>query len=170
MYDDQIDDWLQVKGDPAVRALVFEQTRVQSLFDDHFDRLIQVGEELLSRHGVYQLLIHFSSNQLICWTYENPYSYKVYVGEDIFSESFLEGFRTPVVLTPFAQMSIPCRISIHQLCPVLEQFKRLRFKDENIYLRNASINRINGYISMTFSCDGSHYIPFRDFFKTVSQF
>jgi hypothetical protein len=41
---------------------------------------------------------------------------------------------------------------------ILAEFKRLRTTDETIYLRNGSINRINGTIGMTFSCDGAHYI------------
>ena len=37
---------------------------------------------------------------------------------------------------------------------ILKEFKRLRTTDETTYMRNGSINLINGMISMTFSCDG----------------
>ncbi len=35
--------------------------------------------------------------------------------------------------------------------------------DETIYLRVGSINIINGMIGLTFSCDGSHYMPVAEF-------
>ena len=41
---------------------------------------------------------------------------------------------------------------------VLESFRDLRFADENIYLRLASLNVYNGLVGLTFSCDGSHSI------------
>ena len=47
---------------------------------------------------------------------------------------------------------------------------RLRITDETIYLRNGSINRINGSMNMTFSCDGSHYIDHQTFFEKLETF
>ena len=41
---------------------------------------------------------------------------------------------------------------------------------ETIYLRNASINLVNGMIGMTFSCDGSHYIDHKTFFDKLESF
>ena len=41
--------------------------------------------------------------------------------------------------------------------------KALRMVDTTIYLRTASINIFNGMVSMTFSCDGSHYMRFDEF-------
>jgi hypothetical protein len=41
---------------------------------------------------------------------------------------------------------------------------------EFLFLRNASINRINGMIGMTFSCDGTHYIDHRTFFERLDSF
>ena len=49
--------------------------------------------------------------------------------------------------------------------PVLEAMRRLRVADETIYLRSASINIFNGMISLTFSCDGSHYMRYDEFLK-----
>ena len=39
----------------------------------------------------------------------------------------------------------------------------LRIVDTTIYLRTASINIFNGMVSLTFSCDGSHYMRFDEF-------
>ena len=41
--------------------------------------------------------------------------------------------------------------------------QQLRMADETIYLRSASINIFNGLISLTFSCDGSHYMHWSEF-------
>jgi hypothetical protein len=51
------------------------------------------------------------------------------------------------------------------LGPVFEQFKKLRFADETLYLRSASINIINGFVALNFSCDGSHYMPVDEFLQ-----
>ena len=53
---------------------------------------------------------------------------------------------------------------------VLNEFRRLRMTDRNIYLRNGSINRINGLIGMTFSCDGAHYIDHKTSFEKLETF
>ena len=42
--------------------------------------------------------------------------------------------------------------------------------DENIYLRQASINVFNGLVSLTFSCDGSHYMPHSQFLGADTAF
>ena len=39
----------------------------------------------------------------------------------------------------------------------------LRIVDTTIYLRTASINIFNAMVSLTFSCDGSHYMRFDEF-------
>jgi hypothetical protein len=54
--------------------------------------------------------------------------------------------------------------------PILENLARLRHADENIYLRVASINLINGMIGLTFSCDGSHYMPYDEFLQKNIDF
>ena len=41
---------------------------------------------------------------------------------------------------------------------VLDTMQALRLADDTIYLRMASINMFNGLVSLTFSCDGTHYM------------
>lgn len=157
------DQWLQIKGDPSVRRFLFEQTRQLSLFEERIDDLLNVVETLLTIRAVFHAKIHFSSNQLTCWLYNDPYRYRVFLGEEVFQSGFVDIFEMAV---PIERPVIPGE----GVRPILEQFKRLRLKDDTVYLRNASINRINGLIGMSFSCDGSHYIPYREFFETVAQF
>jgi hypothetical protein len=152
--------WLQIKGDPSVRGFVFQQQRVESIFDQHLDELLLIASELLRNRGVFHAKIHFSSNQLTCWLYEDPYRYQVYVGDEVFSPGFLEQFKKSV----YIEKPVIKQTDIEN---ILKVFRRLRLQDESLYLRNASINLINGKIGMTFSCDGSHYIDFSDFYETV---
>ena len=46
----------------------------------------------------------------------------------------------------------------------------MRTTDNIIYMRNGSINRVNGMIGMTFSCDGAHYIDHKTFFEKLESF
>ena len=52
----------------------------------------------------------------------------------------------------------------------MSEFQRLRLTDGTVYLRNASVNLVNGMIGMTFSCDGAHYIDHKTFFQRLEPF
>jgi len=156
--------WLQIKGDPSVRAFLFEQKRAQSLFDSSIDRVHEAVHTLLTRKGVFHTKIHYSSNQLTCWFARDPFCYEKFVREEVLDEGFLDRFpetdhagRTPLIGPP-------------ELRRLLNEFKRLRLTDETIYLRNAAVNLINGMINMSFSCDGTHYIDHRTFFAKLDTF
>jgi len=156
--------WLQVKGDPSVREFLFQQTRKVSLFDEHLDRVHRIIYALNSTKGAYHVKAHYSSSQLTCWFYDDPYNYKVYVKEAVLDPGFLDSFPS------LSYEGRQPRIEQHSLGLVLDEFKRLRMSDEQIYLRSASVNRLNGMIGMNFSCDGSHYIEHEEFFKRLSEF
>ena len=61
-------------------------------------------------------------------------------------------------------------IPADKIAPILDNLQMLRTADENIYLRLASINLFNGMISLTFSCDGSHYMPYDEFLHKNAEF
>jgi hypothetical protein len=156
--------WLQIKGDPSVRAFLFEQQRIESLFDTSIDRVHEIGRTLLTSKGVFHMKIHYSSSQLTCWFARDPFCYEKFVREEVLEADFLDRFpdadhagRTPV-------------INAHEIERVLTEFKRLRLTDETIYLRNAAVNLINGMINMSFSCDGTHYIDHHTFFARLDTF
>ena len=156
--------WLQIKGDPSVRAFLFEQTRQQSLFDEHLDHVHRIIYALLTSKGAYHVQAHYSSSQLTCWFYDDPYNYKVYVKEEVCEKGFLDSFPS------LSYEGRQPRIEPQNIDPILNEFKRMRLSDEQLYLRSASINRINGMISMNFSCDGSHYIEAEEFFQRLREF
>jgi len=156
--------WLQVKGDPSVRAFLFQQSRVESLFDTELDRIHDIVRDLLTRKGAFHVKIHYSSSQLTCWFSDDAYRYRVFVREEVLAPGFIDQFRDASLdhLLPV--------ISEEDTNTILEEFRRLRTTDETIYLRNGSTNRINGIIGMTFSCDGAHYIDHKEFFDRLETF
>lgn len=156
--------WLQVKGDPSVRAFLFQQSRQSSLFDEHLDKLHRIIYAMTTVKGAYHVKAHYSSSQLTCWFYDDPYNYRVYVKEEVLAPDFLDSFPS------LSYEGRQPRIEQHQIGMILDEFKRLRLSDEQVYLRSASLNRLNGMISMNFSCDGSHYIEHDEFFARLREF
>ena len=156
--------WLQIKGDPSVRAFLFQQTRVESLFDNEIDRIHGIVYALLALKGAFHVKMHYSSSQLTCWFADDAFRYRVYVKEEVLAPGFLDQFRDCTIdhLQPV--------ISHADTLAVLKEFRRLRITDQTIYMRNGSINRINGQIGMTFSCDGAHYIDHKSFFEKLETF
>jgi hypothetical protein len=108
--------------------------------------------------------VHYSSSQLTCWFADDAYRYRVYVREEVLQPGFLTQFRDCTIdhLQPL--------VDDRDILTILKEFRRLRTTDETIYLRNGSINRINGLIGMSFSCDGAHYIDHKTFFEKLDTF
>jgi len=153
--------WRQIKGDPAIRGQVFQQTRVESPMDQHAEQVFAILEEMLTERGVFQTQIHFSSSQATVWTQQDPYRYRIL---DI------DALTDPDICFAYPRRAFPAEAAIpaDKVAPILTTLHQLRHADENIYLRLASINLYNGMISLTFSCDGSHYMPYEEFlFKNM---
>ncbi len=148
--------WLQIKGDPSIRERVFEQTRRTSEFDRQVDRILNIVERLFIEKGVFHVIVHFSSNQLTCWFLNDPFKYKVFVGSTVLDDGFVDSF-------PDTSPWIGVSVNDTGIRVILEEFKRLRMRDEHLYLRNGSLNIINGMVGLSFSCDGSHYIAAEEF-------
>ena len=156
--------WIQIKGDPSIRAQLFNQSHVESLFDASIDRVHAIVRALLARKGVFHAKIHYSSSQLTCWFARDPFCYEKFVREEVLEDGFVGRFpdsdhagRAPVI------------DDVH-IARLLDEFRRLRLTDETVYLRNGAVNRINGMINMSFSCDGTQYIDHRTFFAELGRF
>jgi len=148
--------WQQFRGDPAVRGTVFMQTRAQSLMDDHIDEAMDLIRDLMVNHGVFHAKIHFSSGRCSFWLYDDPYSYRIHMVDELIDPELCLAY--PVHAYPDNATVTP-----EQIAEVFKEFRALRFADETIYLRSSSINIINGMLGLTFSCDGSHYMPVDEF-------
>lgn len=144
-------NWRQMKGDPSIRGGLFLQQRVESVLDQHIETVIAVIEELIVDHGIFHCEIHYSSNRATVWSQADPYRYHILSIDELVD---------PDVCLAFQKTSYPdtAVIPSTNILPLLESFRDLRFADETIYLRLASLNIFNGLVGLTFSCDGSHSI------------
>jgi hypothetical protein len=157
------DDWRQVKGDPAIRNLVLHQSRIDTPMDKTLDQTFTILEELLTKRGVFQCQIQFSSSLATIWMVSDPFRYRILDHEAL---------NDPDICLVYPRLPYPDNAKIPQqrIAEILDTLRILRTSDETIYLRLASINIFNGLISLTFSCDGSHYMPYDEFLLKNSGF
>jgi len=155
--------WRQIKGDPSIRGTVFHQTRADSDMDRHLDTVLSVVEELMVDHGVFHVMLHFSSSRAVIWTFDDPYRYRLLDIE--------------VLIDPDVCLAYPRRpypkdavTAADRIGAILQGLRQLRFMDEMLYLRSGTLNIFNGIVGLTFSCDGSHYIPYDEFLDKEHAF
>ena len=155
--------WRQIKGDPAIRGTVFQQRRIESLMDRNMDSACAILEELMTERGMFQCVIHFSSSRATIWLLEDPLRYRILDHEALSDPDVCMLY--PVTPYP-AEALIPQERIVAILCGM----RQLRLADDTLYLRSASINIFNGTISLTFSCDGSHYMSWQEFLEKDMSF
>ncbi len=71
------EEWRQIKGDPAIRGMVFQQSRVESVLDQNIGQVFAVLEELFTQRGMFQGVFHFSSSRATVWVIDDPYRYRI---------------------------------------------------------------------------------------------
>lgn len=155
--------WRQYRGDPAVRGTLFLQQRAASELDEHIDEVLDHFMILFAEHGVFHAKLHFASGRCSIWLIDDPFSYRILTLEEILDPDLSLAY-------PWRPYSDKATVTLDQVRLCLDQFKGLRFADEVIYLRSSSINIINGMVGLTFSCDGSHYMPVKEFLQRDMAF
>lgn len=155
--------WQQIKGDPAIRGTVFQQTRIESALDRNIDQAMSILQELIVARGMFQGVLHFSSSRATIWVVDDPFRYRILQ---------IDALSDPDICLAYPPCPYPADADIPADCiqPILQGLTRLRFADDTIYLRSASLNIFNGLISLTFSCDGSHYMPYSEFLDKDTAF
>lgn len=148
--------WRQIKGDPAIRQGLFTQERAESLMDKNIDHVLSVHEALVVDQGVHHFQIHFSASRSTIWHIDDSYVYRILTMEELADTNICLAYPR----RPYFERAI---IPREQIKKILRQFKALRFADEIIYLRTASLNIVNGKVSLNFSCDGTHYLSYDEF-------
>ncbi|MDX1334433.1 MAG: cache domain-containing protein [Gammaproteobacteria bacterium] len=148
----QPEQWVQMKGDPAIRGGLFNQQRVNSPMDKRIDEVLDLLINLIEEHGVFHGKLHFSSSRATLWFIDDPLRYRILDIEDL---------SDPGIALTYPNRPYPedADIPLDKVRDVFETFRALRFMDETIYLRAGSLNIYNGMVGLNFSCDGSHYMP-----------
>lgn len=159
----QPEQWLQLRGDPAIRGGLFDQQRADSLMDQRIDEILALVVELIAAHGVFHGKLHFSSSRATLWLMDDPYRFRILDYEDLADPGICLAYPT----RPYPQDAL---VPQERLADIFATFKALRFMDENIYLRSGSLNIFNGIVGLNFSCDGSHYLPWDDFLRNSLEF
>lgn len=162
LYDEPT-TWRQIKGDPAIRGGVFQQTRSESAMDRALDTVLGVMEEFMTDRGVFHGKLHFSSSRATVWLYDDPYRYRLL---DI------DALTDPDTCLIYPVRPYPANAVVprEKIRPVLDAIGALRFIDDTFYLRAGSLNIMNGMVGLTFSCDGSHYLPWDEFLAKGREF
>ena len=156
-------EWRQIKGDPSIRGTLFQQTRSYSSMDEHLDEVLDVVESLITEQGIFHAKLHFSSSRATLWPYNDPYRYRLHVLNEIIDPTVCLVYEK----TPYPDDAVVPAGRVHS---VLKAFKLLREVDENIYVRAASLNIMNGLVGLNFSCDGSHYMSYDEFLEKDRKF
>lgn len=156
-------DWKQIKGDPAIRSGLFSQQRVESAMDAQIDNVLSVIQELMLEHGVFHAKLHFSSSRATLWLVDNPFDYQILNIDELSDPDICLAFRRQKYFDK-------ATVNAKDISLVFQQFKDLRFADETIYLRAASLNVVNGMVGLNFSCDGSHYMHYKEFLEKNTTF
>ncbi len=162
IYDESA-EWRQIKGDPAIRSGVFHQCRVESPLDKNIDVACAIIEELMADRGMFQGVIHFSSSRATVWFISDPFRYRILDQEALSHPDIC-------MLYPAQTYPEDALIPKETIGSIMNGLKKLRLSDETFYLRSASINIFNGMISLTFSCDGSHYMSWQEFLDKDETF
>lgn len=156
-------NWQQIKGDPAIRSGLFSQQRVESAMDAQLDNVLSVIQELILEYGVFHAKLHFSSSRATLWLVDNPFDYQILNIDELSDADICLAFRRQ----KYFDRAI---VNAKDIALIFQQFKDLRFADETIYLRAASLNIVNGMVGLNFSCDGSHYMHYKEFLEKSTTF
>lgn len=162
LYDEPT-TWRQIKGDPAIRGAVFQQTRNESAMDSALDTVVGVMEELMTDRGVFHGKLHFSSSRATVWLYDDPYRYRL-LDIDALTDP------DTCLIYPVQPYPRDAVVPRERIRAVLDAIAALRFIDDTFYLRAGSLNIMNGMVGLTFSCDGSHYLPWHEFLTKGREF
>ncbi len=119
--------WRQVKGDPAIRGTLFQQTRTESPMDLNMQNALSILEELLKERGVFQCQIHFSSSQATIWTIDDPLRYRI-LDHEVLKDPDI------CLLYPSRPYPEDATIPRAEITRILDAMQGLRKVDMTIYL------------------------------------
>jgi len=130
----------------------FSNQRINTLLDRHIDDLEGILARLICEQGVFHCMIHYASGQIILWQLDDPYQYRLYTAEQLLGADMYFSY-------PRHAYPEKAALAKKQVLRVLERLNILRVADDKVYLRTASLNIMNAMVGLTFSCEGTQYLP-----------
>lgn len=155
--------WKQFKGDPLIRGSLFSQKRIETRMDEEMGNVLAIVKTLMQHHGVFHTKLLFSSSRATLWLLDDPYNYRLHDISELVNPDACLAY-------PWHEYPAAAKIDADMIHQILSHFMALRFVDDTIYLRSASLNIMNGMVGLTFSCDGSHYFPAEEFLEKDLSF
>ncbi|MHB8253482.1 MAG: hypothetical protein ACYDEV_07225 [Acidiferrobacter sp.] len=149
-------------GYPTAEAPIVSP-RLASKMDGHLDTVISVVEELVLIHGVYHAMLHFSSSQAVIWVMDDPYRYRLLTMNDLTDPGSCLAYPK----RPYPDEAL---VPFERVRAILNNMRTLRSTSGSFYLRSGAFNVFNGMVSLSFSSDCSHYIPYEDFLRMDYSF
>lgn len=142
-------------GYPRV-PLATDSSRVASKMDAHLDTVIRVMEELILVHGIYHIILHFSSSQAVVWVVDDPFRYRLLAMNEL---------TNPDICLAYPKCTYPesALVPSDRIRQILDNMRTLRSTEGRFYLRTGTVNIFNGMVSLSFSSDSSHYVPYEEF-------
>jgi len=136
-----------------------ELERIASKMDAHIDTVIRVMEELILVHGVYHVMLHFSSSQAVVWVADDPFRYRLLAINEL---------TNPGICLAYPKCPYPkdALIPAERVREIFDNMRTLRSVGGRFFLLIGTINIFNGMVSLSFSSDSSHYLPYEEFLKT----
>lgn len=192
-------DQLQVgiKGDPSLRESASMRQRYHSTVDDVFDQLEPNLEELLLNRGVYQLFVAFNSGEIRTNSMFDPLRVEIHDAAKLADNVYVDrqfpkiSYEDKIALMrelydtlraskqyksmPEYWQKILNRRSENwkplepeNIPDILSTVRALREINE-YYLRNITINIVQGIVRMQFNCDGTQIIDAHNFRKFLEE-
>ncbi len=134
---EQPGEWMQLRGDPAIRAGLFHQERVASSMDERIDEVLDLLTELIAVHGVFHAKLHFSSSRATLWLLDDPYRFRIHSIADLTDADLCLAY-------PRHDYPSDALVPTNAVRTILDCFRDLRFMDEMLYLRSGTLNIFNG--------------------------
>ena len=108
-------------------------------------------------------MIDSSSSRATAWFIDDPFRYRLLDHEALADPDICLSY--PRRAYPMDTLIPPAKVR-----SILSAMRELRLKDQTMYLRSASINVFNGMVSISFSCDGSHFMGYEQLLNRTGPF
>jgi hypothetical protein len=131
-------------------------SRATNLFDKYQDDIQGILNKLIREHGVFHVIIHYNSTQVLLWQMDEPYEYRIYEIEQLLDPDMYQVYRR----CPYPDKA---KVSTGTVQQILKRFRTLRLADDSVYLRSGSLNIMNAMVGLTFSSEGTEYWPIDTF-------
>jgi len=118
--------------------------------------------ELMCERGIFHVQIHFSSSRATLWSMADPFCYACMCWKKSSTRRYAWNMPS----------SLPARaiVPAAQVRMVLEKFKQLRIAEQCHLPALRLAQHHQRHRRLTFSCDGSHYIPVHEFLSDECKF